>query len=57
MRIEGEAPQDDPGPEETGADGQQQDLEHSSLDEVELERIEHRPPIGPLTLVGATAYR
>ena len=40
VREEGEAAQHDPGPEQAGGDGQDQDLEQAALDEGELERVE-----------------
>jgi hypothetical protein len=46
VRIEGEAAQDDPGPEQARPDRQQKHLEEAALDERELERRGqevHRP--------------
>ena len=40
---EGQAAQDDPGAEQAGRNGEDQDLDQGALDEGELERIEHGP--------------
>lgn len=40
--VEGEAAEDDPGPEDPGAGGEQEDLPEPVLDEGEGEGFEHR---------------
>ena len=43
VRVEGQAAQDDPRAHEPGADRQHADLEQASLDERQVERLEHPP--------------
>ena len=43
VRVEGQAAQDDPRAHEPGADRQHPDLEQASLDERQVERLEHPP--------------
>jgi hypothetical protein len=39
---EGQAAQNDQGAQQTGGDGEDQDLEQAALNEGELKRVEHR---------------
>jgi hypothetical protein len=51
MREEGEAAQDDPGPEQAGGDCQEEDLEEAALDERELKGLEDDPSLMRMNLV------
>ena len=43
--VKGEAAQDDPGPDQPRADGEQEHLGQAALDEGQVERLEHVPSI------------
>jgi hypothetical protein len=48
---EGEAAQHDPGPEQPGRDGKEQDLDQAALDEGELKGLEDRLSLMRMNLV------